>query len=73
MKRCEFIQEQEGEHAVKLLCEVMGIGRSGYYAWKRRKPGERVMEDMLLKSIIQPVFIESKQTYGSRRLKASLK
>jgi transposase InsO family protein len=72
VKRCEFIQEQEVEHAVKLLCKVMEIGRSGYYAWKRRKPGERVMEDRLMKSMMQPVFTESKQTYGSRRLKASL-
>jgi transposase InsO family protein len=51
----------------------MKIGRSGYYAWKRRKPGEREMEDRLMKSIMQPAFIESQQTYGSRRLKASLK
>ena len=72
MSRCEFIQEQEGEHAVKLLCEVMGIGRSGYYAWKQRMPGERVMEDRLMKSLIQPIFTESKHTYGSRRIKASL-
>ena len=72
MKRCEFIQEQESEHAVKLLCEVMKIGRSGYYAWKRRKPGERVMENRMMKGMMQTVFTESKQTYGSRRLKASL-
>ena len=73
MKRCEFIQEHEGEHAVKLLCEVMGIGRSGYYAWKQRKPGERAVEDTVMKSMMQPVYTESKHTYGSRRIKASLK
>jgi len=51
----------------------MQIGRSGYYAWKQRKPGDRSREDELMKRIIQPVFSESQNTYGSRRLKASLK
>ena len=50
----------------------MRICRSGYYAWKRRKPGERALEDELIKRMIEPVFIESKQTYGARRLKACL-
>ena len=73
MKRCAFIQSQETEHPVKLLCEVMRIRRSGYYAWKRKKPGDCVMEDELMKRMMEPVFIDSKQTYGGRRLMASLK
>jgi putative transposase len=51
----------------------MQIRRSGYYAWKGRKPGDRTMEDELMKRMIQPVFSESQNTYGSRRLKAGLK
>ena len=31
------------------------------------------MEDELMKQIIKPIFSESQETYGSRRLKASLK
>ncbi|MRS04580.1 IS3 family transposase [bacterium] len=73
MKRCEFIQAHETEHPVKLLCEMMKIRRSGYYAWRQREPGERMLEDVLLKRLIQPVFIESQETYGSRRLQSSLK
>jgi putative transposase len=73
VKRCAFIQSQETEHAVMLLCEVMRIRRSGYYAWKRKKLGDRAMEDELLKRMMEPIFIDSKQTYGGRRLIASLK
>jgi len=51
----------------------MHIRRSSYYAWKRRKPGKRAMEDEVMKKIIEPTFKESKQTYGARRMKASLK
>jgi putative transposase len=50
----------------------MQIQRSGYYAWKQRKPGDRSMEDEAMKRMIQPVFSESENTYGSRRLKVSL-
>jgi putative transposase len=60
-------------HTIKALCKVMQIGRSGYYAWKQKKPGDRSREDELMKRMIQPLFSESQNTYGSRRLKASLK
>jgi transposase InsO family protein len=50
----------------------MHIRRSGYYAWKRKVPGKRAMEDDLIKRMIGPVFGESEQTYGTRRLMASL-
>jgi transposase InsO family protein len=50
----------------------MCIRRSSYYAWKWRQPGARAKEDELMKRMIEPVFNESKQTYGTRRLKASL-
>ena len=72
MRRCEFIQEQANEHPITVLCEVMEIRRSSYYAWMQRKPGERAKEDELMKSMIKSQFIESDRTYGSRRLKANL-
>lgn len=51
----------------------MRIRRSGYYAWKQRKPGEHAKEDEMIKRMIEPIFKESKQSYGARRLRASLK
>jgi len=51
----------------------MQIRRSGYYAWKQRTPGDRSTEDEIMKRMIQPVFSESQNTYGTSRLKASLK
>jgi len=73
LKRCEFIRSQETEHPVRLLCDVMRIRRSGYYAWKQKRPGDRAMEDELMKRMMEPIFNDSKQTYGGRRLVASLK
>ena len=73
MKRYEFIQEQAEEHPVKALCEVMRIRRSSYYAWRQSKSRERAMADEMIKRMIEPVFRESRQTYGARRLTACLK
>ena len=73
MKRYEFIQEQAEEHPVKALCEVMRIRRSSYYAWRQSKSRERATADEMIKRMIEPVFRESRQTYGARRLTACLK
>lgn len=35
-------------HAVGKLCRALGITRSGYYAWKTRKPGKRELSNQQL-------------------------
>lgn len=32
---------QHRSHPVSLLCEVLGVSRSGYYSWLNRAPGPR--------------------------------
>lgn len=56
-----------------MLCEMMKIKRSSFYAWKKKDIGKRIVEDKELKSMIVPVFEESHQTYGARRLQSRLK
>jgi len=36
-----FVDTHCRAHAVGKLCRTLGISRSGYYAWKARKPGKR--------------------------------
>lgn len=57
---------------MNLLCEMMRIGRSGYYTWKKRAMSERRQEDQAMKSLLKPIFEGSKKSYGSRRIKAQL-
>jgi len=39
-------------HAVGKLCRALGISRSGYYAWKTRKPGKREQSNQQLSRTI---------------------
>ncbi|GAP13233.1 hypothetical protein LARV_00984 [Longilinea arvoryzae] len=32
-----FMAAHEGEYAVKRMCKVLRVQRSGYYAWRKRK------------------------------------
>jgi len=50
------------------MCQLLEVSRSCYYHWLRV---ER-QEDIILNNLIQEVFIESRQTYGTRRIKKRL-
>jgi putative transposase len=36
-----FIAAQEDQFQVNRMCSVLGVGRSGYYAWRKRTPVTR--------------------------------
>lgn len=55
-----------------LMCRVLGVSRSGYYAWTGREPSERARENAALTSKISEVHKESRGTYGSPRVHAEL-
>lgn len=57
---------------LRLLCRVLEVSRSGYYAWKQRKPSRRAMENEQLQHQIQEIFYRYKKRYGSRRITDAL-
>ena len=54
------------------LCVVVGVARSGYYAWRARKPSARAQADAELLPMIQEIHQASHATYGSPRIHAEL-
>lgn len=67
-----FIQENVADFPVQILCEVLGVSRSGYYAWARRAESARVAADCALSAEIQAAHRASRGRHGSPRVHAEL-
>lgn len=70
--RYRFIQNHVDEFPVIVMCRVLKVTSSGYYAWRIRPLNARaVARDQLTKRIVQ-IHEESRQTYGSPRIHRQL-
>jgi len=56
-----------------MMCKVLGVSRSSYYAWKTRKAGKRSSENELLLGRIQEIYEENRRVYGSPRITEELR
>jgi putative transposase len=68
-----LIEAEKAEHAISRLCEVLGVSRAGFYAWRRRRPSGRAQVDQELGELIRRVYAESLETYGAPRVHAELR
>lgn len=59
-------------YPVTTMCRVLGVSTSGYYAWRRRAPSERVRCDAVLSKRIREIHQWSRGTYGVPRIHAEL-
>jgi putative transposase len=55
-----------------MLCRLLGVSRSGYYAWRRRPSSERARFDAVLSEKIEMIHRNSRATYGAPRVHAEL-
>ena len=67
------MKAHQAEHTVVIQCRVLQLSRSGYYAWLRRGPSERVRDDEELLAAIRAEHLASRGIYGSPRIRAMLK
>ena len=73
MNTYRFIADQAAQHSVRLLCRVLDVSRSGYFAWRNRPPAARARADHALTEQIRQIHAHSRQTYGSPRVRAALR
>ena len=59
-------------HAVAVVCRVLGVSVSGYYAWRKRPPSRRAVDDAALIARIQEIHAMSDGTYGAPKIRAEL-
>ncbi len=67
-----FIAEDEVAFPVAVLCRVLGVSPSGYYAWARRPASVRAHRDEELGARVRAAHAASKGRYGSPRVHAEL-
>ena len=70
--RYEFIEAHRDEFEIVNMCRVLGVSRSGYYAWRKRPVSVREMANQELKVEIKTIYEQSRQSYGSPRMQAEL-
>ena len=68
-----FIAAEKAWAGVAPLCRVLGVSRSGFYAWEERDPSERSVDDDKLAVQIAAIHKASRGTYGSPRVHAELR
>jgi putative transposase len=63
-----FIHKHRFEFRVQKMCDVLGVSRSGYYAWLGRPVSERMNRRRQLTRRIYQIFIRSRRLYGSPKI-----
>lgn len=71
--RYQFIEQERPSHAVGLLCRVMQVSRSGFYAWRGRPKSSRAQQDERLTQQIQRIHRQNRGVYGAPRVHAELR
>jgi transposase InsO family protein len=71
--RFSFIEAQKAVFSINLMCKVLRVARSGYYAWRGREESARARRDRQLAVKIRAFHEASRGTYGSPRILDDLK
>lgn len=68
-----MIRELSREESVADLCALLGVARSGYYAWLKGRQSARARSNQLLLAEIRQAFKDHRGAYGSPRITAALR
>lgn len=67
------IQAEKANFPVRLMCRMLEVSPSGFYAWSGRKPSKRAIEDQRLGAKVAAVHKQSRRRYGSPRIHRELR
>lgn len=57
---------------VSVVCEVLSVSRSGFYAWQSKGLSQREARDEELMALIRDIFWQHRRRYGARRIAREL-
>ena len=67
------IARHQGEFDVRLMCRVLAVSASGFYAAQRRAPSARAVRDQYLRLQVRTAHERSDRTYGAPRVHRELR
>ena len=68
-----WIQEHLDSFGLSILCKILDVSRSGYYAFKKRKPSAQAKRRKQIAKAVKDSHEASKGTYGHRRIHSDVK
>lgn len=68
-----WVKQHTDEFSVTAMCRFLNVSRSAYYDWLEHSPTALEKEDAELIEIIKDLFKNSRENYGTRRLKMDLR
>lgn len=66
------MRAHQAEYPVAMLCRVLQVSESGFYAWQKRTPSARARRDAELLVLITASHARSDATYGAPRVHEDL-
>jgi putative transposase len=63
-----FVAKHREIWPVEVMCEALGVSRSGFYAWRMRPVSIRAGIDAQILITVRSSFLLSDRTYGARRM-----
>lgn len=70
--KCACIARHRDEFPVRLMCRVLVVSPSGFYAWRTRSPSARAIADERLLLNVRIAHERSGETYGAPRVHQEL-
>jgi len=70
--RFAFIDREKACYDITVLCSLLKVSRSGFYAWQRRPPSASAVADEVLTEQIRTAYDDNRKVYGSPRVHAEL-
>ncbi len=67
------IDRRRTQYPVNMMCRVLKVSRSGYYAWRVRPESQRAKTDREVTQVIERLHTDSKGVYGSPKITADLR
>jgi putative transposase len=67
------MRDHTREFRLIVMCRVLGVQRSGYYAWRLSPHSARAKEDQRLLGLIKHAWLDSGSIYGHRKIAIDLR